>query len=334
MGLIDFRPFLQVTINGAPLSGFSFSRISSVSVVDQVGLKSDTCNVTWANIGWQRFEMPEPGAELEIAMGSLSNYKKLGKFIVEQVTEADPPRSITVAAKAKAEGVSDGGQKPLSKQKVRSWPAGTTLKAIAEKIAGEAGLEAAVTDAVASIVPGHLDQLNESDMHLLSRLSVVHDLVAKPTGGKLFVGRRAASVDASGQKLQVTPLVRGQVSSWSMSRSLAKKEGKVIALYRDLAAGATVEVEVGSGEQTRRLQQIYRTKDEAQAAAEAAHNRQSRQVESLSVEMPGNTGLAAEGRIEPVNFSGAAGGEWVITSATHALDQGGFRTSIQCERPG
>lgn len=332
--MMDFRPLVQVTIDRAPLSGFLFSLLSSVRVTDTAGLNSDTAEITFSNVSpLSRVAMPEPGAEIEISLGYLGSFKRMGLYVADEVEESSPPRAITVTGRAKPQGETQSGIAPIQQQKTRTWDDGLTLKDIVATIAGENGLKPAVTDAAAPIVPGHLDQIDESDIALLTRVAVQHDLIAKPAGGYLFVGRKADAINASGQPTPTTRLLQFDVGRWSMRRSLGEATGSVIATYRDIAAGTDIEVKVGDGEPVRRLRQRFRSEGEAKAAAEAESRRAGRAKESLSLDMPGNPNIAAEGKILPIGLSSAASGEWIVETATHEVSEAGYRTSVQAQRP-
>lgn len=329
-----FRPLVQVSINGAPLGSIAFSRLSSVSVSDAVGVSSDTCEIEFANTGLLgAAAMPEPGAEISIALGYLGKFVPVGVFVADEVEESAPPRKIVVTGRAKAQTETQSGLAPIHQHKTRSWPAGMALGAIVDTIAGENGLKPGATEAAAAIVPGHLDQIDESDLSLLTRVAQAHDLIAKPAGGVLFVGARADSVSASGKPLPTFMLRQASVTRWSMRRALGDMVGTVIATYRDLEKAEDVEVEVGEGEPARRLTERFRDEDSATQAAEVEARRSSRARESLEVTMPGRPGLGAECRVVPLDFSGATSGEWVVKSATHSVTAGGYVTSFSAERP-
>lgn len=334
MGLMDFRPFVRVTINDVPLSGFMFSQLSSVRVTDTAGIISDTAEITFANVSaLNRFSMPEPGAEVKIALGYLFGFRDMGVFVADEIEESGPPRRITATCRAKAQGETPNGMAPINQQKTRSWPAGLTLKAIAAKIAADNGLKPAITAAAAAIVPGHIDQIDESDIAVLTRIAFAHDLIAKPAGGRLFLGRRADAITASGQPMPVTTLLQSSVTRWSMRRSLGEAVGTVIATYRDIENGTDTEIKVGDGEPTRRLRQRFRSEDEARTAAAAEARRADRAVESLEIGMPGDPSIIAESKVVPLNFSSAASGEWVVETASHEVSDAGYSTSITAQRP-
>ncbi|MEY8099019.1 phage late control D family protein [Falsihalocynthiibacter sp. S25ZX9] len=334
MGLIDFRPLVQVSINGIPLSGFIFSQLSSVSVSDSAGFISDTAEITFANVSkFSQFIMPEPGAEISVGLGYLSGFRNMGVFIADEVEESSPPRNIHITARAKSQGLASNGMGPITQQKTRSWSAGLTLENIATNIAAENGLTLAISANAAPIVPGHIDQIDESDIAVLTRIALAYDLVAKPAGGRLFIGRRADSVSASGAPMPVTSLLSTDVSRWRMRRSLGEAVGTVIATYRDLAAAKDVEVKIGDKEPVRRLRERFRDEATARGMADAEARRGSRSVETLEVEMVGNPSIVAESKILPLDFSSAAAGEWLVENAVHSVSDAGFVTTVKAQRP-
>ncbi len=334
MGLTDFRPVLRVRINGIALQGPAFQAIRSVRVTDAAGFVSDTAELTFANVSpLARFIMPRPGAEVEIEMGYPARFRHMGVYIADEVEESAPPRAITVIGRAKAQGETESGFAPIHQQKTRTWKEGLTIEDIAATMAADNRLKPGVTDAAAPIIPGHIDQIDESDLSVLTRIALAHDLIAKPAGGVLFIGRKAEGIKASGQPTPTITLRQADVTRWSMRRSLSEATGTVIATYRDLDAGQDIEVRIGDKEPVRRLRQRFRTEAEARAAADAEARRAGRAKETLEIEMPGNPGIVAGGKVIPIGFSSAASGEWMIETATHEVSEAGYRSMVQAQRP-
>ena len=334
MGLTDFSPIVRLRINSVQLSGFLFSQLSSVRVTDAAGFVSDTAEITFANVSSQsRIAMPEPGAEVEIELGYLGKFKHMGLYIADEVEESSPPRTISVVCRAKPQWHTRSGYAPIHQQKTRSWEDGLTVGDIASTIAGDNGLDPGVTESAAAIVPGHIDQIDESDLSMLTRIALIHDLVAKPAGGVLFIGKKAEGIKASGQPTPTIPLLQADVTRWAMRRSLGNITGTVIATYRDLEASKDVEVKIGDGEPVRRLRQRFRSKKEARAIADAEARRAGRTKETLEIEMPGNPSVVAQGKITAIDFSSASAGAWVVETTTHEVSEAGFRTMLQANRP-
>jgi phage protein D len=334
MGLTDFRPFVRVRINGALISDMMFSQLISVRVSDAAGFVSDTADITFANVDPRsRFRMPEPGAEVEIELGYMGNFKHMGVYVADDVEESSPPRLISVTCRAKSQGTTESGFAPIHQQKTRSWEDGLTIEDIATTIAGDNGLQTGVTKAAAEIIPGHIDQIDESDLSLLTRIAVAHDLVAKPAGGVLFVGKRAAGIKASGGPTPTVMISESEISRWAMRRSLGEATGTVIATYRDLEKGEDIEVKVGEDEPIRRLRQRFRSEEEARVAANSESRRASRAKESLELEFPGNPSVVAESKVIPLGLSASASGIWSVENVTHEVSEAGYRSTLQAQRP-
>lgn len=328
MGLIQWRARTQITLNGVPLTRLATGHVSTLRLTDSAGFVSDTAEITFTNMGLRPpFDMPAPGAEIGVALGYLGALFDMGVFVADEIEESAPPRLISVVARAKAQGTTRGGMAPIHSQRTRSWPAGMTLGAIVETIAAQNGLTARVSEAARALVPGHIDQIDESDLAVLTRVALARDLVAKPAGGVLYVGRRGETANAT------KPFFTKGITRWSMRRSLGDVVGTVIATYRDLDAGKDIEVKVGDQAPVRRLRGRWRDKAEARAMAEAEARRASRCRETLDIEMPGRPDIAAETRIAPMDFSPAATGDWLVTRVVHDLSEAGFRTQITAERP-
>ena len=328
------HPFARVTVNGTPLARAAYRSLISAKVSDVAGFASDTAELIFANFGDEAaLAMPAPGAELEVFLGYEEAYRSMGVFVADEIEEEGPSRMLSVTCRAKAQGTSDLGLAPIQQQKTRSWAAGLSLHSIALTMAGDNGLTAAVTPAAGAIIPGHIDQVDESDIAVLTRLSLVHDLVAKPAGRRLFIGRRADATTASGLVMPTFELLSREVSTWRMRRNFGEAVGTVIATYRDIAAGKDVEVKVGSGEPVRRIRGRYADASEARAVAGSEGRRSARAVEALDVGMPGNPEIVAETKINPLDFSRAAAGEWVVAKADHSVSKAGYKLSITAERP-
>jgi phage protein D len=71
--------------------------------------------------------------------------------------------------------------------------------------------------------------------------------------------------------------------------------------------------------------------DAAQTAADSEFQKLQRAGRSLLITMPGDPDAMAEGKLLAAGFRSYIDGEWLITRATHNLDSGGYRTSIEAE---
>lgn len=334
---MTWKPAVSVTVNGANITSIVLPRLVSLSITDGIGTESDVLQMTLADhIGLLPLAIPPAGAEIEVALGYLFAAKKVGVYIVDEVQVSGPPGQMTITAYAATHGDSDQGKKPLSEQRNRSWPEGTTVGALVQKIAGDSGFEAKVSSGAASIALAHIDQIAESDFSVLTRIARDYGLVFKPGGGKLVVAKIG---ELPTPTVALTPR---QVTSWQVAFLRREAAGKVVASYRDTGASETIDVEVtvsGVAEpvkgatQTRRLRRVFPTREAAEAAAKAEADKASRASRQLTLNLPGRTDLIAEGRVVLAGFRPGVNGSWLIKTVQHQVDSGGYRCSVTAEAP-
>lgn len=175
-------------------------------------------------------------------------------------------------------------------------------------------------------------------MNLLTRVARDQGLIFKPGGGALVMCKSGESASASGLDLPVVALTPRDVTTWSMRRTRRAAYDKIVAAYRDLGRSEPVDVEVDARPdgvsgvaQVKRLKPVYPTEDAARAAAEAEARRSQRGATTVRLTLPGRTDLMVEGRVRLTGFRPGGAGEWLVTSVSHSLDDGGWSSSVECE---
>jgi phage protein D len=332
MGLMDFRPYFRVTVDGKDISGVLAPRLVSLRVTDGAGVQSDTVEIRLSDMNLlQRISEPRAGAEIEVWLGFPLSLSYMGLFVADTIETGGPPDTVTITGTASVNGETTSGKTALTDQKKRSWPEGTTIGAMVEKIASEHGLIAMVSESLRAEALPHIDQIDESDINLLSRIARDFDAIAKPGNGRLIMTRRGESLTASGQPLPVVRVDKSSVTEWRYRNSLRERVGRVIATTQDLEAGQSVEVEAGQGEPALRLRRRFPDKVTARKTAASELKRLGRAGRSLSITMPGNSDIVAEARLSASGFRSYIDGEWLVSRATHILDSGGYRTAITAE---
>ncbi|MCV2448532.1 phage late control D family protein [Paracoccus sp. DMF] len=178
------------------------------------------------------------GVEITVAFGYLFAAQVMGVYIAEEVEIFGPPGQMRITGYAAAHGKSDGGKSPISTARTRSWPEGTKVSAMVGKIAGESGFKVAVSAGAGEVSLPHIDQIDESDMNLLTRVARDQGLIFKPGGGALVMCKPGESASASGQALPVVALTPKDVTSWSMRRARRAAFDKVVAAIATWAAAS------------------------------------------------------------------------------------------------
>ena len=164
--------------------------------------------------------------ELEILLGyKETGLVRMGAFKVDGVSVTGPPDGVSVTARAA--DMKSG----LKARRTRSWD-GTTLGDMVRTVAQEHGYGARVNADLDRVNLPHVDQTEESDMQLLTRLAKDNGAVFKPAGGNLVLAPRGEAKSASGAAMPSVQLARKDLVSWTMQ---AADRGQVPGRHRVLA---------------------------------------------------------------------------------------------------
>lgn len=319
-------PDFKVIAAGINITRQIKDRLLGLVVTDEAGFKSDTVEITLDDRD-NAIEIPPPGALLMIFMG----YKEtglvlMGVFTADEVVAKGPPDRITIRGKAADLGGS------IKEQKTRNWD-NKTIEDIVGTIAGEHDLEPKVAKALKSFNYEHLDQTDESDINLLTRIGKDHDAIATIKAGTLLFIGKGEGKTASGTSMIPRPITKSGKISWSMTLATRGNFKAVEAHWHNEATGQKETVTAGEGRPNKRLRHVHSSKVEAENAAKAKLGEFKRGDDTLSITMPGDPLVAAEGQIFAYGFRIGVSGLWSITSARHELSGGGFTTSIKTEKP-
>lgn len=330
MGL---TPQYRLTANDGAVTAGILDRFMSLHLTDEAGVQSDTLEVVLADHDpLAPLAIPKAGAELELWLGYDGAVQRMGLFVADEVELSGWPGTMTIRARAAAYAETPKGKKDLQTQKTRSWPKGTKLKAMADKIAKEHGMQATVAKSLANIVLPHFAQTDESDISFLVRVAKRYDAFAKPAGGKLVLAKRGDSKTASGDTLPSITVNATDCTSWRMNQAKREGTGSVVASWHNKHNARKIPITIGTGEPVKVLRHWYQTEDEAKSAAQSEYDKSQRARKSFSFTLPGNPTLIAESTIVAVGFRAGVDGTWLIKRAEHMVTSGGYVTTVECEQ--
>ena len=126
---------------------------------------------------------------------------EMGHFTVDEVEVEGPPATLTVRAR------SADLREELKEQKTRSW-SDTMLHEVVAAVAADHGLSLRMPPPPPTIHLPHLDQSNESDLHLLTRLARRWDYVFKLSGKRLAFVLAGKDLAASGEPVSAVIIRR------------------------------------------------------------------------------------------------------------------------------
>lgn len=320
------KPLFRVLANGADITAKITDRLLSLTVTDEAGEKSDTVEIRIDNRD-RAVATPPKGAELAVSLG----YEGLGVtyqglYTVDETEVGGPPDYLTIKGKA----ADMRGE--WKAQKTRSWH-DVSLGQLARTIAGEHGLTPAIGADLDGIALGHVDQTDESNLHLLTRLARQYGAVAKVAAGNLVLARKGEAKSVSGKALGAVAVSMAEVESWSLTAADRGKYAAVVATHHDQAGNRKVEVRVGEAEgPAYRLRNEYPTEAAARAGADSKLAGLKRGEATLTLNLSvGRPAAAAEAPLSVSGLHPDADGAWTISKVTHTFDAQGLKTMIEAD---
>lgn len=275
-----------------------------------------------------KMAMPKRGVRLAVALGwKATGLVDKGTFIVDEVEYSGAPDIITVRARS-ADLTAD-----MRTRRERSWH-NTTLGAVLNTIAGERGLTPRVAEALARTKLPHLDQANESDMNLLTRLGQRFDAVATVKGGALVFAPIGAGTTATGKPLPSVILTRRDGDQHRYSVADRDAYTGVRAYWVDKGKARRQSVLVGTDDNAKRLQESYADEATARQHAHAELERAKRGIAKFDYTLAiGRADLFPEHIVTVSGFKPEIDGQrWLIAKTTHTIDgTSGFTTRIELD---
>jgi uncharacterized protein len=328
------RPAFRIQVNGKDLAGAIVGRVKSISIADAAGFEADTAELCLADDDAEPIALPPTGAELRVWLGYGTQLQDMGLFIVDELEPEGWPAQLTIRARAAPYEATKAGRLDLQTQKTRDWPKGTKLGAMVAKIAKEHGMQATVGASLQGIALPHFDQVDESDISFLVRVTRKYDAVVKPGAGRLLVVKRGEAKTASGTALPPVTIRAQDCTRWSMNISARDIQGTVVAYYHDRGAAKRQHVQAGSGDPVRRLRHAFPDQASALKAAQGELDKRTRQQNKLSLSAPGNALLTAEGALRLEGFRQGVPLDWVVSRVTHRYDTGtGYSCDVEAAKP-
>ncbi|MCP5136611.1 MAG: late control protein [Gammaproteobacteria bacterium] len=322
-------PVFRVLADDEDVTKAIADRLESLTVQDHAGTESDTATIVLDDSP-PHIARPRRGVRLSIALGydgdDQSGPVTLGQYVVDEVGLSGPANRLTI--KARAADLRAG----LKQGKTRVFD-DVTLGDLVQTIAAEHGYTPAVGEFLADIYFPHVHQVDESDLHLLTRLARQYGAVVKPAGGKLILAEQGATKSVSGQALPEVTLTPKDMGQWTVDEADRAAYAAVEAHYHDVDAAERKTVTIGGGEPVYTIRGTKADQATATQAARAKFDALERGAATISLsDCPGNPGLLAEAPLITTGARDGVNGRWVITSATHTYNKrSGYRCLVEAE---
>ena len=332
-------PAWRLTLDGTDLTTGLAPRLISLTLRDLRGMEADQLDLVLDDHAHD-LELPTPGAALELSLGwrvpaimglGSSSLTDMGRYLVDEIEWSTPPS--TLAVRARSADLSES----LTTPRTQAWDS-TTLGTLVSEIAGRSGLTPEVGADLGGEPIAHLDQQQESDANLLTRLAERYGATATAKAGRLLLFRRGSGQDLTGAAMAAA-LIRLEDCRAVRYRQ-ARREGTytgVVAWWQDTAQAKRQRVLVGEDDKVRELRDTFATEAEALGAADAERRRLARDAGGLTLELA--TGRPAIQPETPLTLRGFREAilslDWVAAEVTHTLDSsGGYTTTVDAELLG
>lgn len=276
-----------------------------------------------------RLALPRRGVTLSLAIGwTDSGMVNKGTFVVDEAEHSGPPDIITIRAR------SADLTRSIRTRRERSWH-NTTLGAVLRTLAGDHALKLSLDQALDALALPHLDQANESDVNLLTRLGKRFDAIATIKAGTLIFKPIDATRTDAGMDLPALQLTRASGDSHRYSVADRDVVTGVRAYWGDRDAARRKGVLVGTDKNEKKLQATYAAEAEARQHAKAELQRLQRGMATLSMRLAlGRADLYPGVKLSISGFKPEIDGtDWLVAKATHMIaGSSGFTTSLELER--
>ncbi|MEB1942383.1 phage late control D family protein [Xanthomonas campestris pv. campestris] len=319
-------PQWRVVLDGTDLTERIAPRLLDLTLTECRGGEADQLDLRIHDHDG-KMALPKRGVRLAVALGwKATGLVDKGTFIVDEVEYSGAPDIITVRAR------SADLTAYMRTRRERSWH-NTTLGAVLNTLAGEHGLTPRVAEALARTKLPHLDQSNESDMNLLTRLGQRFDAVATVKAGALVFAPIGAGTTATGKPLPTVTLTRRDGDQHRYSVADRDAYTGVRAYWTDKGKARRQSVLVGTDDNAKRLRESYADEATARQHAHAELEQVKRGLAKFAYMLAiGRADLFPEQRVIVRGFKAEIDGQpWLVTRTTHTLDSIGLKTSIELE---
>lgn len=264
------RPAYRIEVSGRDITPLVDARLIDLVLTDNRGFDADQLDITLDDSNGE-LDLPPRGARVRVALGWAGQaLEDKGEYVVDEVEHSGAPDKLVIRAR------SADLRGSFTTRREQSWHA-TTLGDILRTLAGRNQVQAVIADTLAAQAIAHLDQTDESDANLLTRLARDFDAIATIKDGRLLFMRAGQGTTASGQPLPPVNLTRNNGDSHRFTVADRGAYTGVKAYWHNTRTGKKDEVLVGEGYNetdeiapnsggVRTLTRVYASKKTAQRA--------------------------------------------------------------------
>ena len=303
MGLDNSSNYLpRVRVSGAGERIIN-NRLTSWERIDAAGTQSDQLTLHIDTTG--QTGLPKEGAVLTWLEGYGDNLIDKDQFKITRIVPKLFPPSVTIVATAAPFQVED--KTGFKERRTRTFE-NVSLADLFRQVVTPHGFSPRVAKEFESVLLEHMDQTDETDSAFLTRIARERDAIAKPVNELYVLAKRGQVKTITGQAIppvvvgvpsQNTPSAfnkfnSGQFINCQLDRPSRSAITGVKANWTNNNTGEEHTVHVGTAPY-KKLRQSYDNPTTAQQACQDDLIKSQRQGTSVTLDLPGNPKLVAEG---------------------------------------
>ncbi|MGP2470733.1 phage late control D family protein [Yersinia sp. 2540 StPb PI] len=343
-------PDYSITVDGVDKSSEIKKRLMSLTLTDNRGFEADQLDIELDDSDGQ-LVLPRRGAKIAVALGwQGAALIDKGVFTVDEIEHSGAPDKLTIRAR------SADFRETLNVRRDQSYHK-TTIGGIIKIIAERNKLTPTLNKAMSDLTVDHIDQTNESDGNLITRLAKQYGAIAAVKNGNLLFIKQGQSKTASGKPIPVMTVIRslgdghqfsmadrgaytGVVANWLNTRTTEKPAVKVKRKRKTKSTAKPKEPEekqgeylIGTDENVLTLRTTYASKNNAQRAAKSNWERLQRGAAKFSIQLAkGRADLYPEVPVKVTGFKKQIDdADWTLVTVTHSVSDTGFTTALELE---
>lgn len=268
-------PIFRLSVDGTDIAQLVSPRLITLELTDNRGIEADQLSINLSDHDGL-LSIPSKGAVLRLWLGwSDTGLVDKGTYTVDELEHSGAPDLLGIRAR------SADLRKALKVKREGSW-SNTTLGHVLADIAQRNALQLRLAEALKAQTILQLDQANESDANLLTRLGDDFDAVTSVKAGCLVCLPAGGGKSVSGQDLPHITLVRADGDGHRYLLADRDSYDGVRAYYYDVNSAKKREAIAGGGENLKNLRHTYGDLQSALRAARAAWRRVQRGSATLS----------------------------------------------------
>lgn len=320
------RPLYRLEVNGVDITPRLNGRLISLTLTDNRGLEADSLDITLADHDGL-LAIPPRRAAVRLWLGwQDTGLVFKGSYTVDEVEHSGTPDTLSIRAR------SADLRAGLTRKRERSWHQ-VSLADIVQTVAQAYSLKPVVDLLLGQLSVPHLDQADESDANLLTRLGAEHDAIASVKAGHLILLPVGAARTASGLALPHVTLTRADGDSHRWLEADREAYTGVRTHYHDANSAQRLDAIVGTEDNLKTLRHVYADQHSALEAARSEWRRLQRGQASLNYSLArGRPELSPEQTYSLVGLKPQITDVvWLCSRVIHSLSDSGLITSLELE---